>query len=103
MAIAQLEEGTFDNAIRTGAVLVDFWADWCRPCRMVAPIIEELSGEYGGKVGFAGVDVDACGDVAARYGVMSIPTVILFINGAEVKRIVGAQPKNIYQEALASL
>ncbi|MDR2664782.1 MAG: thioredoxin [Oscillospiraceae bacterium] len=103
MAISQLTEGTFDKAILSGAVLVDFWADWCRPCRLVAPIIEELSGEYGDEVGFAGVDVDACGSVAARYGVMSIPTVIIFKNGAETKRIVGAQPKNIYKEALASL
>ncbi|MDR2356494.1 MAG: thioredoxin [Oscillospiraceae bacterium] len=102
MAISHLTAETFDGAIRSGAVIVDFWADWCRPCKLLAPVMDELEAEYGGKVSFAKVDVDACGELAARYEVMSIPTVILFRNGAEIKRFIGAQPKSAYREALAS-
>ncbi|MBQ7903995.1 MAG: thioredoxin [Oscillospiraceae bacterium] len=74
-------------------VLVDFWATWCGPCKMLAPTIEELSAELEGEVVVAKLDVDKAQDVAMKYGVMSIPTLVLFEKGEEVRRTVGFQPK----------
>ena len=74
-------------------VLVDFWAAWCAPCRMVAPIVEELSNEYLGRVTVGKLDVDAHGSVAAQYGIMSIPTLGVFKGGKMVDKIVGFRPK----------
>jgi thioredoxin 1 len=74
-------------------VLVDFWATWCGPCRMIAPIIEELAGEYAGRVKVAKVDVDQNPGVATKYGIRSIPTLAVFKNGQVVEMIVGAVPK----------
>ena len=74
-------------------VLVDFWATWCAPCKMIAPLVEELASEYEGKVKVAKVDIDANPVSPSQFGVMSIPTLLLFRNGEAVKRIVGYQPK----------
>ncbi len=74
-------------------VLVDFWAAWCGPCRAVGPTVEEIATEYAGKVKVAKVDVDENMEISARYGVQSIPTLILFKNGDAVERLVGAYPK----------
>lgn len=74
-------------------VLVDFWAVWCGPCRMIAPIVEELAGEYEGKVTVAKLNVDENQALAAKYGVMSIPTLLVFKGGQPVERIVGFMPK----------
>ena len=74
-------------------VLIDFWATWCGPCKMIAPIIEELSEELEGKVVVAKLDVDQAPDIAGRYGVMSIPTMLVFEGGKVVKHTVGFQPK----------
>ena len=81
-------------------VLVDFYADWCGPCKMAAPIIDELSEEYKGKAEIGKVDVDANNEVAAKYGVMSIPTVIMFNGGEEVDRKIGFAGKDGYVQLL---
>ncbi len=77
-------------------VLIDFYAEWCGPCKMAAPIIEELSEEYADKAVIAKLDVDAQGQIAARYGVMSIPTVIVVVNGEEVDRQIGFAGRDGY-------
>lgn len=74
-------------------VLVDFWADWCAPCMMLAPIIEEISDELDGRVNVCKIDVDQAQDLAATYGVMSIPTLMIFSKGKEVERTAGYMPK----------
>lgn len=74
-------------------VLTDFWANWCPPCKMIAPILDEIAAEYAGKLKVAKLDVDTNPRTALRFGVMSIPTLILFKNGQPVERLVGAMPK----------
>jgi thioredoxin 1 len=76
-----------------GIMLVDFWASWCGPCKMIAPIVEQIASENEGKIKVGKLDVDANGQTAMKYGVMSIPTLILFKNGQPVERLVGYQPK----------
>jgi thioredoxin 1 len=83
-------------------VLVDFWAPWCGPCRMVGPIIEELAGSYSGKVKVGKLNTDDNPNVASRYGIMSIPTILLFKNGEIVDRIVGAVPKKDFEKMLTT-
>lgn len=78
-------------------VLVDFWADWCGPCKMVAPVVEELASEYDGTVKFAKVDVDANPVTAGKYGVRSIPTLMIFKDGKPVGQVVGAVPKQVLE------
>ena len=92
----------FDAIPDNGVVLVDFYADWCGPCKMISPILEELAKEYEGKVTIVKVNVDENGDIAGRYGVMSIPNLVLFKNGDVVKQVVGFQPKNQLQALLNS-
>ena len=84
-------------------VLVDFWAAWCGPCRMVGPIIDELSQEYEGKAVVGKVDIDSNQQYAAQFGVRNIPTVLVFKNGELVDRKVGVSSKNDYAQALDSL
>ncbi len=84
-------------------VLVDFWAAWCGPCRMVGPIIDEISTEYEGKAVVGKVDVDANQEFAAKYGVRNIPTVLVFQNGEVVGRQVGVAPKKAYTDAIEAL
>jgi thioredoxin 1 len=74
-------------------VLVDFWAEWCGPCRAVAPMVEEIAAEYKGKLKVVKIDVDESTDVAARYRIQSIPTLMVFKGGQEVERVIGAVPK----------
>ena len=84
-------------------VLVDFWAAWCGPCRMVGPIIDEISDDYAGKAIVGKVDIDSNQEFAAKYGVRDIPTVLVFNNGELVDRHVGVAPKETYSAALDSL
>ncbi|NBS19689.1 MAG: thioredoxin [Flavobacteriia bacterium] len=84
-------------------VVVDFWAAWCGPCRMVGPIIDEISKEYEGKAVVGKLDVDQNQEFAAKYGIRNIPTVLLFDKGELVGRQVGVAPKNAYAEALDAL
>ena len=100
----EITDATFDNIVLQSdkPVLVDVWAAWCGPCRMVGPIIDELSNEYDGKAVVGKVDVDSNQEFAAKYGVRNIPTVLLFKNGELVDRKVGVSPKQVYAEAIDS-
>ena len=100
MSIIHLNSDNFDETIGKGRFLVDFWAGWCMPCKMVAPVIEELAVENEGKLTVAKVEVDSNTDIAARYNILSIPTVILFKDGLEIERFIGVQPKEVYKAAL---
>jgi thioredoxin 1 len=97
----EVTDANFDEVLGNHPlVLVDFWAEWCAPCRMIAPVLEELAQEYEGKLLVAKLDVDENPKTAMRYRVMSIPTVILFKNGQPVEVLVGAQPKRNFQAKL---
>ena len=102
-AITNLTDSTFDEEIgsATGPVLVDFWAEWCGPCTMIAPILEEIADEQAGTLSIAKVNVDDAPSLAQRFGVMSIPTLILFDGGEPAKRLVGAKGKPQLLEELA--
>ena len=95
-------DSTFDQLVlkAENPVLVDFWATWCRPCQMVAPILEELTQEYSGKLTIAKLDVDQNQQTAQRYRVMSIPTMIIFKQGKPVANIVGFKPKDQLKKQL---
>ena len=90
-----LDETTFDEEVKgaTTPILVDFWAEWCGPCKMIAPILDEIAAEQAGKLQIAKLNVDDAPEIARRFGVMSIPTMILFDQGEPAKQIVGAKPK----------
>jgi thioredoxin 1 len=92
----ELTDGNFDQEVMKSEVpvLVDFWAVWCGPCRMVAPVVEELSNEYAGKVKVGKMNVDENRDTPSKYGIMSIPTLMIFKGGELVDKLVGAVPKN---------
>ena len=83
----------FDEVIQSGTVLVDFFATWCGPCKMLTPVLEELAEEMEGKATIVKVDVDELGDIAARYRIMSIPTLFVFKDGELKEKVVGFQPK----------
>ncbi len=92
--IALTDDNFADEVIESDKpVLVDFWAAWCGPCRMVGPIVEELAGEYEGKVKVGKVDVDAAQKTAGEYGIRSIPTILIFKGGKVADQIIGAVPK----------
>lgn len=98
-------DDNFENEVLKSdkPVLIDFWAVWCGPCRLIAPIVEELAGEYEGRVKIGKLDVDENQDSAIKYGVRSIPTILFFKDGKVVDTIIGAVPKNHIVQKLAAL
>ena len=100
--ITQLGQDEFDQEVLDSdrPVLVDFWADWCQPCHMLAPTVDRLAERYGDRVKIAKVDIDANPDLAKTYSFHSIPTILVFKDGQISERIVGVQPDNKYADAL---
>ncbi len=100
-----ITDATFDEVVLQSKqpVMVDFWAVWCGPCRMLGPIIEEIATDFDGKAIVGKVDVDANQEFAAKYGVRNIPTVLVFQNGEVVGRQVGVAPKQTYADSLTAL
>ena len=100
----QITDANFEELLGTGKPMVlDFWAEWCGPCRMVSPIIDELAQEYEGRVTIGKINVDENGDVVGRVGIRNIPTVIFFKNGEMVDKIVGATSKDKFKEKVENL
>lgn len=101
MSIHEVDDSTFRQAIpAAGKALVDFSAPWCPPCRALLPILEELDREFAGEVSILKVNTDESPEAASAYGVMSMPTVIVFENGQPVNKLVGLRPKEVYRTAL---
>ena len=99
-----LTKDNFDKTLETSLpVLVDFWAPWCGPCRMLAPVIEELAEEFDGKAKICKVNTDEVQDLAVEFGIRSIPTLLFFKNGEVVDQMVGAQSKQAIADKIASL
>lgn len=105
MILVTLTDSNFDNEVLKAdhPVLVDFWAAWCAPCRIVSPIIDELVKEFEGKVKIGKLNVDENPGTAAKFGVMSIPTVLIFKNGKGAKTIVGAQSSEAYKKEIKEI
>ncbi|MBU6314044.1 MAG: thioredoxin [Actinomycetales bacterium] len=104
MATSKVTTATFDEQVLKSStpVLVDFWAEWCGPCRAVGPILEEISDEYGSKLKIVKLNTDEESAIAIKYGISSIPTMNVFVNGQIVKTIVGAKPKPAMLKELES-
>ena len=102
MSIQHLNDSNFNTEIANSRqpVLVDFWAEWCGPCKMIAPILDEVAKEYEGKVKVAKLNVEEGQSIASKFGVMSIPTLMLFKNGQVIKQVVGAVSKSQLREIL---
>jgi thioredoxin 1 len=103
MSATKLTKKTFQSHIQSGVTLVDFWASWCGPCRIQLPIVEELSDELKGKATLATVNVDEETDLASRFGVRSIPTLLLFKDGKKVETMVGLNQKSVLKEKILKL
>jgi len=99
----ELNASNFDDTIKEGVTLVDFWAPWCGPCRMIAPVIEELANDYDGKAKICKVNTDEEQDIAIQYGIRSIPTLLFFKDGHLADQMVGAAGKQVIAEKLDAL
>jgi len=104
MGVSKVSDSDFETEVLKSAepVVVDFWAEWCGPCRMIAPALEEIAGTMGGKVKIVKLNVDENPATAAKYGIMSIPTLMLFKNGELASRQVGAAPKQKLEQWITS-
>lgn len=100
-SVLDLTESTFDAAVADGTTLVDFWAPWCGPCRMMAPVLHDLAGHFGDALRIAKVNVDDSPHLAAKFRVQGIPLLVILRDGKEVGRLVGLQPKDAIVRALA--
>lgn len=103
--VLEVSDESFESEIINSDIpsIVDFWAEWCGPCKKVGPVVEELAGEYDGKIKVAKMDVDYNRQTPARFGIRNIPTLILFKGGEVVNTIVGAQPKSSIEEEIKKL
>lgn len=102
----EITDANFNELVRSSGdkpVMIDFWAVWCGPCKMIAPVVEELSGEYGDKAVIGKLDVDNNPNVSVEFGIRSIPTILFFKNGQVVDRQVGVVPKNVLAQKLNAL
>ena len=99
----ELNNSNFEETIKEGVTMVDFWAPWCGPCRMIAPVVEELAEDFEGKATIAKVNTDEEQDIAVKFGIRSIPSILFFKNGEVVDQMVGAASKDAFADKINAL